>query len=652
MSPNLSFPDSSDPGFDLMSFELIDEMSALFSLALEVQSHNHNIEISSLIGQRVQFEPDSGSLLQRVTGIIREVRAVSSETTGMTRYELFVVPPLWLTTRRVNHRIFQDRSVVQVVEDVLSDYGGRIPPPVRNLQQSYAARGYTTQYGESDYDFMSRLLAEEGISSHFNHAAESKWSLVDRTDSLTPEYGTPVPYVETNLAHASPLPVVLRAEVRAEIETSAVAVQDYDHLNPSFTIQARATARGAELFLQENDLEVYDVNVGEVRSQEQAAELAQRLLAGSRALGRRLELTTNFALGAGTRITLTGHPRDDANGSMLVIRSIVAGQPTAFSHRLVAVDAATLFRPRRPRRPRIIGTQTAFVVATTAGDEIDADELGQVKIEFRWDRRGKRADASRYVRVSQAWAGPGYGLVCLPRVGDEVIVDFIDGDPNLPIVIGRVHNAVNVRPFNGPAERTISVWRSRSSPGGGGFNQVLLDDAAGAERLELHAERDFKSESGRMSVTTVGQNEKKRVGGSSSTSIGGSQTISSGSTSHNTGPYKLQAQRIEETAVEDFETTAPIRRENSVTHEITTESLTVASVTEVAVTTADFYAEAPKIVLITNFASIVLDLDKVHIFSLGSIEIEGPSIKLSSTGTIEINGAVVDIKGKPIKLNS
>jgi type VI secretion system secreted protein VgrG len=275
-----------------------------------------------------------------------------------------------------------------------------------------------------------------------------------------------------------------------------------------------------------------------------------------------------------------------------------------------------------------------------------------VKIEFRWDRRGKRVDTSRYVRVSQAWAGPDYGLICLPRVGDEVIVDFIDGDPDLPIVIGRVHNAINVRPFNSAAERTISAWRSKSSPGGGGFNQVLLDDAAGAERLELHAERDFKSETGRMSVTSVGKNEKKRVRGSSSTSIGGAQTISSGSTSHNTGPYKLQADKIEEIAAGEFDTTAAIRRDTSLTHDIQTQVMTVTSFGAIQVSTADFYLDAPRIVLITNAASVFLDWDKIQITSHGSIELEAPNIKLTSSGTIEINGAVVDIKGQPIKLNS
>ncbi len=263
MSATLSFSDTSDPGFDLLSFELRDEMSRLFSLSLDVQSTHHNIELSSLVGQRVVFEPDAGELLPRVTGIVRAVEVTSTETTGVTRYRLEVVPPLWLATRRSNHRIFQDRSVVQIVQDVLADYAGRIAAPALHLHRSYEPRSYTTQYGESDHDFVFRMLAEEGIATFFDHAAESRWSLVDQTDHLTPEHDEVIPYNEPGLGNEPPVPAVLHASVSGEIDSSAVAVHDYDHLNPSFSIQARATADGAELFIQEGDLEIYDVDTGE-----------------------------------------------------------------------------------------------------------------------------------------------------------------------------------------------------------------------------------------------------------------------------------------------------------------------------------------------------------------------------------------------------
>ncbi|HZF49533.1 MAG TPA: type VI secretion system tip protein TssI/VgrG [Polyangiaceae bacterium] len=638
MAFTLSFPDAKNPGFDLLSFELRDDMSRLFSLDLMVQSTDAGIEMASLVGQRVALNFGPGMILPQVTGIIREVRVISTETTGVSRYHLFVVPPLWLTTRRTNHRIFQRRTAVQIVNDVLADYGSRIGHPLERLGGTYQERAYCAQYGETDHDFIFRILADEGIATFFDHSNGSRWVLVDQTDTLTPEHRPPIPYIEPSLGNAPPVPSVNATIVTAKIKTSATAVRDYDHLNPSFTIQARSTAKGAELFIEEGELEAYTFRVGDVSDEEQANERAKRLLEATRAPGRRLEMTTNFAIAPGTRMHLTGHPRDDVNGALLVTRLMAVGQELNASQHLECVDAATPFRPKRTPRPRIIGTQTAFVVPTTAGDEIDADKLGQVKIEFRWDRRGLGVDTSRFVRVSQAWAGSDYGLICLPRVGDEVVVDFLDGDPDQPIIIGRVHNAVNVRPFNSPAERTISVWRSKSSPGGKGFNQILLDDKAGAERLELHAQRDFKSETGRNSVTLVTNNQSIKAGGNSSTKIAGAQTISAGSTSISTGAYKLSAKSIEEKSQTDITLTAAnIRRDGSINHFIDTQGFWIGANSVMQVVT-------PRFVVFSG--DIVLDAGG------SKISISSDGIKITSGGTIEINGAVVDVKGAPIKLNS
>jgi type VI secretion system secreted protein VgrG len=327
------------------------------------------------------------------------------------------------------------------------------------------------------------------------------------------------------------------------------------------------------------------------------------------------------------------------------------------THLLECIEKDALFFPERRPKPKIHGTQTAFVIGDAPEGTVEVDAMGRVKLAFRWDRRDPTGGApTRMVRVSQGSAGSGFGLVTLPRVGEEVVVTYADGDPDEPLVVGRVHNATVVTPLLLPdKDKTLMLWRSRSfSPSGpgSGFNQILMDDMQGRERLELHAERDFKSETGRMSVTSVGKNEKKRVRGSSSTSIGGAQTISSGSTSHNTGPYKLQADKIEEIAAGEFDTTAAIRRDTSLTHDIQTQVMTVTSFGAIQVSTADFYLDAPRIVLITNAASVFLDWDKIQLTSHGSIELEAPNIKLTSSGTIEINGAVVDIKGQPIKLNS
>jgi len=639
MAIALTLPDVTDITFDLVSFDLREAMSELFSLKTMVQSTNANVEMFKLVGQRAVLSLGEASPLPRVTGIVREVRVASVETTGVSRYHLVIVPPHWLTTRRTNHRIFQERTVVQIVEDILLDYGGRIPAPLQKLGASYTPRDYCAQYGETDHDFIFRVLADEGITTYFDHTQGSQWVLCDQTDSLTPILNGAVPYMEPSFD--SPLPATPRVTnvvITAKVKTSALTIRDYDFQRPSFTLEARSTAEGAELFVNEQDLESYHFESGDVGTMEQATRRAERLLEATRVPGRRLDLVTNFSLGVGTRFSIVGHPRADVNATLLVIRAVTAGQQSTSSHHLECIDAPTPFRPRRQPHPRIIGTQTAFVVPTTGGDEIDVDELGRVRVEFRWDRRGLGVNTSRMVRTSQGWAGPNYGLMCLPRVGDEVIVEFMDGDPDKPIITGRVHNAVNIPPLKLPMEKTVSVWRSRSSPGGAGYNQILLDDAAGKERLELHAQLDSRSETGRHSTTIVGSNHRVRVGGSSGTVVSGSYSLQSASTSISTGAYTLTAESIAEKSKTDIEIVAAnIRRDVSVNHFIDTSGFWVHPKSVMQVVTPLLHVMSDKILLSAGASSI---------------EITSGGIKILSGGTIEINGAVVDVKGAPIKLNS
>ncbi|WP_437977835.1 type VI secretion system tip protein TssI/VgrG [Sorangium sp. So ce295] len=235
---------------------------------------------------------------------------------------------------------------------------------------------------------------------------------------------------------------------------------------------------------------------------------------------RTFECHTSFALGAGARFTVEGHPRADVNGQLLVIRSRCAvtegadGRP-ARRNVLVCVPAGDPWRPARRPKPRIFGTQTAFVVGNKAGvDEIDVDEHGRVKVEFRWDRRDlHEGNPTRFVRVSQGWAGLDYGFVMLPRVNEEVIIAYLDGDPDEPVVVGRLHNAWSVAPLKLPAEKTRSIWKSKTSPGGEGFNQIMMEDKKGEELLELHAHRDNLVTAGANQTVDVGGDQKVHVAG-------------------------------------------------------------------------------------------------------------------------------------------
>jgi type VI secretion system secreted protein VgrG len=386
----------------------------------------------------------------------------------------------------------------------------------------------------------------------FDHESDSTWTLVDPTSEQTAEHTEAIPFAPQSFGNAAPVPSIQTVEVTGKLKTSVLALQDYDHTNPRFAIKARETAdgTGVELYVDEQGLEARHFAVGDVRTDQEADERAKRLLEATRVFGRRLMMTINTAVGAGTRITVSGHPRDDVNKPLLVVRSNFVAQNTASSQQVECIDKDTPYRPRHLPPPKIIGTQTARVVPQTEGKEIDASALGEVMVRFPWDHRDKQVNTSRFVRVSQAWAGQDYGLVCLPRVGDEVVVDFLDGDPDEPIIIGWLHNGGNVRPHNTPAEQTVSVWRSKSSPGGDGYNEILLDDKAGAERLDLRAQHDYHRLVLNDSTVYVKHNDFLTVDYSKADWIKRAYSMVAGSITLSTGPYLLMARTIKQLAKE------------------------------------------------------------------------------------------------------
>lgn len=631
MPAGLSFQllDAEDPGFTLSAVMFQDELSALFSLSVTVQCENACVELTAVVGKRVVLTLPSNSLLPRVTGIIREARALTAETTGTSYYLLSVVPPLWLTTRRVNYRIFQDRTAPEIVKDVIAEYGSRIPAPEIKADGKYRRRPFTAQYGESDHDFIARILADEGIATYFDHERESRWTLVDPTATKTPEHHQAIPFVPQSMGHAPPVPSVQTVEVTGKLKTSVVSLEDYDHTHPERDIEAEENAKD-DLYADEHALVARHFAVGDVRTDSEASARAQRRLEATRVFGRRLSMTLNTAVGAGVRITLSDHPRDDVNKQLLVVRSSFVAQDTASSQQIECIDKDTPFRPRPIPAPRIIGTQTARVVARTDGHEIDASELGEVMVRFRWDKRNKQVDTSRPVRVSQAWAGQDYGLVCLPRVGDEVIVDFLDGDPDEPIIIGRLHNGVNVRPHRAPSEQTVSVWRSRSSPGGDGYNEILLDDKAGAERLDLRAQHDYHRLVLHDSFVVVKHDDWLTVEHHKTDKIKRAYSMSAGSVTIATGPYTLSAGTIRATARDYVFIKADVLA-NLISDN---QAIVDAPVTMVRGTTD----------MLVKGGAVEIEGKSIEIKSGGSsIKIEPSGITIRSTGPIHVNGSVINL---------
>ncbi|WP_437736671.1 type VI secretion system Vgr family protein [Sorangium sp. So ce1335] len=531
---SLTFPGSGVTGFEVHQIDYRDALNELFELTLDVTSTDPEVDLSGVVGEEIVVELKGEPFLKRVQGIVRRVRQLSAEPTGVSRYELVVVPPLWLTTRGSDHRIFQNLTADDVARVVVGAYGGRIPAPCSLIASpDRPAREYRVQYGETDFDFMFRALSEEGLISYFDHGSgSSDWVLAEDT-AFTDDGAPRVRFVPpVGVGMSAPEPTVSFIAITSSIETSMVTVRDYDFRKPEYVLEQRAET-SQEAFVREATLERYEFSTNRfaAATEKHGEALARRYLEEARSERRTFECHTSFALAAGGRFTVEAHPRADVNGQLLVVRSrcTVAegadGRPVR-RHVLVCVPAVDPWRPARRPRPRILGTQTAFVVGNKAGvDEIDVDEHGRVKVEFRWDRRDlHEGNPTRFVRVSQGWAGLDYGMVMLPRVNEEVIIAYLDGDPDEPVIVGRLHNAWSVAPLKLPAEKTRSIWKSKTSPGGEGFNQIMMEDKKGEELLELHAHRDNLVTVGATQTVDVGGDQKVHVAGQREDHVEGAVT--------------------------------------------------------------------------------------------------------------------------------
>ncbi len=524
--------------FDVARVDLTGALGELFELQIELHDRDASVDYFTVVGKPIRIELRDEVFVQDVEGIVRRVRQPTAFPAGVSAYELSVVPPHWLLTRKRDNRIFRNASVPEIVEKVLAGYGGRIPAPVNKLTGAAAGtkpvfppRDYCAQYGETDYDFVMRLLAEEGITSFFDHANRSAWTLIDETPTastaVTPD---PIPF-RARATHLA-TPHVSSVMITSDIETSAVRVRDWDYLKPTLVLQADSGKPAGALFDNEGDLRDHVVEIGPVKDEAAGKKRASRLLEEARAMQRIVTLTPNFLAHPGQKLTLDEHPRDDVNTDYFVVRSAYADVEGSRVYSLDCIARTTPYRPAQRPKPRIHGTQTARVVTESEQEEISVDALGRVKVLFHWDERDSMTgDVTRFVRVSQAWAGAGFGFTMLPRRGDEVVVAYLDGDPDEPIIVGRVHNATHMPPIDLPKHKTQSSWKSRSTPGGPGFNEIMMEDQKGAELLRMRAERNSEHHTNNDSATSVGHNQSIQVAAAQSTSAGSIST-SSGSFIH------------------------------------------------------------------------------------------------------------------------
>ncbi|HEJ5503750.1 TPA: type VI secretion system tip protein VgrG, partial [Pseudomonas aeruginosa] len=427
----------------------------------------------------------------------------------LTRYRLTLVPQLAYLAQRNNQRIFQHLTVPRIVALILEEHGILADAYRFQLGTRYPEREYCVQYDESDLHFVQRLCAEEGIHFHFRHSAEAHLLVFGDDQTVFPRLGRPTAYVHDSGLVADE-PVIKRFSLRLASRTTRTTRRDYDFEKPRLLLEAGN--RPAADAPAEPDLEDYDYP-GRFVDRQRGKLLSQRALERHRADRRLGEgVSDQPLLVSGHFLEIAEHPRAEWNDLWLLTEVFHQGkQPQVleenvtsdmsastddfrqgYRNRFLATPWEVFFRPPLEHpKPRVLGSQTA-VVTGPPGEEIHCDRYGRVRVQFHWDREGQGDDKSScWLRVASGWAGNGYGGIVIPRVGMEVLVDFLEGDPDQPLVSGCVYHAAHPVPYELPANQTRSVFKSLSSPGGGGYNELRIEDRKGQEQIFVHAQRDW-----------------------------------------------------------------------------------------------------------------------------------------------------------------
>lgn len=491
----------------LSRFQGSDALSHLFRFELQLLSEYHNISFEKIIGENVTVSIFLADGSRRYfNGLIARFsheHGMDDQASSLqfSKYHATMVPWFWLLTRTADSRIFQKLSVPDIVKKIFDDHG--FADYSMRLSGTYEARDYTVQYRETDFNFVSRLLEEEGIYYFFEHE-EKKHTLVlaDSPMEHKPCHGQET--ARCRLSSGGPMEedMVASLKVAKEIRAGKYSINDFNYEIPNADLKVSVDSKHV---LGPGEREIYDYP-GQYAKRKEGDHLATIRIEEEEARITTLSGAGNCrAFNSGCRFRLQDYFRTDMNDKDYVLTSVThdakqegtftgggaAGGEAeiAYSNQFQCIPHEVPFRPvRSTRRPVVEGVQTAIVVGPS-GEEIYTDNLGRVKVQFHWDREGQRNEnSSCWLRVGQSMAGNSWGAMFLPRVGHEVIVEFIEGDPDRPIITGQVYHGTNLPPYKLPDEKTKSTFKSNTSPDGGGFNEIRFEDKKGEEQVFIHAE--------------------------------------------------------------------------------------------------------------------------------------------------------------------
>ncbi|NOZ52531.1 MAG: type VI secretion system tip protein VgrG [Gammaproteobacteria bacterium] len=525
--------------FRVVEFHGTEANSVLFAYTVQLicSSAEPHIPATDVLAQTATLtvHDEQGGTARYIHGAVVSFTQ-GEESERWAHYTLILRPQIWRLSLRQDCRIFQQQAVPDIIEAVLQGAGIAADHYRLALYLNYEPRDYCVQYQESDLDFIARLMREEGIFYFFEHRADQHIMVLSdayqihvdipapaqipyhRPTGLVPEEDSVYPFTQTEL-----------------IQTGQVSLSDFNFEKPDLSLQ---TSQQHDI---DQDLEVYDYP-GRYILPEPGGQYANVRLEA-------LQVARNSARGssdcrrfmAGHSFTLNRHSHPGLNQRyVLTSVTLSAKQPQALGEEaseegthyqadFQCIPAEVQFRaaddPKKPK-PVVVGVQTAIVVGPP-GEEIYVDEHGRVKVQFHWDRNGQNNERSScWIRVSQLWAGEQWGAMFIPRIGQEVIVDFVNGDPDRPIITGRVYHGNNTPPYNLPAEKTKSTLKTRSSSGGtaDNFNELRFEDKKGEEQLYIHAEKNQDNVVENDETTEVGHDRTENIGNDETITIGNDRT--------------------------------------------------------------------------------------------------------------------------------
>ncbi|PAU89847.1 type VI secretion system tip protein VgrG [Pseudomonas sp. WN033] len=634
--------DGLDHDFKVLAFTAREAISQCYRIELQLVSEQPDIDLEALLQHSAWLDLGNGSGLH---GLIHHA-AVSESGQRLTRYQLELVPHLHYLGLRHNQRIFQHLSVPEIIARILPEHGIQSDAWQFQLGSDYPAREYCTQYDESDLHFIQRLCEEEGIHYHFRHTPDGHLLVFGDDQTGFPRL-EPTGFDQGNGLVADD-PVVKRFGVRLETRSSRVSRRDYDHQKARLLLESEARSEHLP------DLEDYDYP-GRFTDRERGKQLARRALERHRSDYRQATGDSDQpSLRSGHFLELEGHPTQSWNDLWLITdihhqgkqpqvleESITSddtnntndnddGFTQGYRNHFTATPWDIAWRPALNHpKPKVLGQQTA-VVTGPEGEDIHCDSEGRIKVQFHWDREGQAdANTSCWLRVASSWAGNGWGAVTIPRVGMEVLVSFLEGDPDQPLVSGCLYNSAHPVPYELPEHKTRSLFKSLSSPGGNGFNELRIEDKAGQEQIFIHAQRDWDQD--------IEHDQKIRVG--------------------HERHERIEANRYSENLAEEHHTTHADR----MTEIKADDHLTVASSQHVKLGQGQFI-EAGQEIHLSSGMKVVLEAGSEITFKVGGsfvkldpsgVSLVGPSVKINSGGSAGSgSGAAPKLPGEVLMADS